>query len=208
MPVKTKKPRQVRRGLSHIHFDLIDFAMRSSSFRNSAVSSSFGLEGGLRKGITSDIGRSLGTSALYPLLPHNYCIYAAMLCGFWTRHKKVRPRNAPRPDLTGARGTSARAAMSIHIGTTTAFKRRSRAGGLMTDEFLFGEKLQRAVPFEVDGISEVAVDCWKHGDHRAALVVVGRIIDLLANRKLRHREILLELSKPEAIIRTNWLTLR
>jgi hypothetical protein len=98
--------------------------------------------------------------------------------------------------------------MSIHIGTTIAFKRRSRAGRLMTDEFLFGEKLQRAVPFEVDGISEVAVNGWKHGDHRAALVVVCGVIDLLANRKLRHREILLELSKPEAIIRTNWLTLR
>src|ERR1700716_3643945 len=29
--------------------------------------------------------------------------------------KKVRPRIAPRPDLTGARGTSARAAISLYI---------------------------------------------------------------------------------------------
>jgi hypothetical protein len=33
---------------------------------------------------------------------------------------KVRPRIAPGPDLTGARGTSARAAISFHVVTTTA----------------------------------------------------------------------------------------
>ncbi len=31
------------------------------------------------------------------------------------RSKKVRPRIAPRPDLTGARGTSARAAISFYV---------------------------------------------------------------------------------------------
>jgi hypothetical protein len=34
--------------------------------------------------------------------------------------KKVRPRIAPRPDHTGARGTSARAAISLYVVTTTA----------------------------------------------------------------------------------------
>jgi hypothetical protein len=54
-----KKPREQAGLFSHFR-GLIDFVMRSSSFRNSAVSSSsFGLEGGLRKGITSDIGLSL-----------------------------------------------------------------------------------------------------------------------------------------------------
>jgi hypothetical protein len=51
-----KKPRIMAGLLSY--FGLIDLVMRSSSFKNSAVSSSFGLEGGLRKGITSDIGSS------------------------------------------------------------------------------------------------------------------------------------------------------
>jgi hypothetical protein len=32
------------------------------------------------------------------------------------------------------------------------------------------------------------VNRWKHCNHRAALMVVGCIIDLLANRKLRHQE--------------------
>jgi hypothetical protein len=72
-----KKPHN-RAGLLS-YFDLVDFAMRSSSFKSSAVSSSsFGLEGGLRKGITSDIGLSPdGKTALYVLLPRNCRISAA-----------------------------------------------------------------------------------------------------------------------------------
>jgi hypothetical protein len=68
-------------------------------------------------------------------------------------------------------------------------------GGRMNDQFFLNEKLERAVPFHVNGVSEIVVNCWKHGDDRATLVVVGCIIDLLANCKLRHRELLLELSK-------------
>jgi len=34
--------------------------------------------------------------------------------------EKVRPRIAPRPDLTGARGTSARAAISFQVVTFQA----------------------------------------------------------------------------------------
>jgi hypothetical protein len=56
------------------------------------------------------------------------------------------------------------------------------------------EQLERAVPLHVDGVSKVALDCRKHGDDRAALMVVGCIVDFLANRKLRHRELLLESS--------------
>jgi|SRR6266566_4354837 len=37
-----------------------------------------------------------------------------------TTLKKVGPRIAPRPDLTGARGTSARATISFYVITTTA----------------------------------------------------------------------------------------
>jgi len=63
------------------------------------------------------------------------------------------------------------------------------------DEFFLSEKLERAVPLRVNGVSKAAVNCWKHGDDRAALMVVGCIIDLLADRKLRHRKLLLESSK-------------
>jgi hypothetical protein len=58
--VSTNKKAPRPSGAFSYFLGLIDFVMRSSSFRNSAVSSSsFGLEGGLRKGITSDIGLSL-----------------------------------------------------------------------------------------------------------------------------------------------------
>jgi hypothetical protein len=57
------------------YFGFDDDLMRSSSFKNSAVSSSFGLEGGLLKGIISDTVELPATkSALYvltpPQLPH------------------------------------------------------------------------------------------------------------------------------------------
>jgi hypothetical protein len=64
----------------------------------------------------------------------------------------------------------------------------------MNDQLFLGEKLERAVSFRVNGVSEITVNCWKHGDDGAALVVVGCIIDLLANCELRHRELLPELS--------------
>ncbi|MGZ5870692.1 MAG: hypothetical protein ACXWKP_01120 [Bradyrhizobium sp.] len=61
--------------------------------------------------------------------------------------------------------------------------------GRVNDQFFLNEKLERAVPFHVNGVSKIVVNCWKHGDDRATLVVVGCIIDLLANCKLRHREL-------------------
>jgi hypothetical protein len=73
----------------------------------------------------------------------------------------------------------------------------------MNDEVFLGEKLKCPVSFHVDGVPEVAVNRWKHGDDRAALVVVGRIIDHLANSKLRHRELLLESAKPEPLLEWN-----
>jgi hypothetical protein len=55
---KTKTPAFAAGVFSYLVF--MHFEMRSSSFRNSAVSSSsFGLEGGLWRGNTSDIGLSL-----------------------------------------------------------------------------------------------------------------------------------------------------
>lgn len=71
---------------------------------------------------------------------------------------------------------------------------RSRAGQV-NDQFFLSEKLERAVPLGVNGVPKGAVNCWKHGNDRAPLVVVGRVIDLLANFKFRHRELLLELSE-------------
>jgi len=76
----------------------------------------------------------------------------------------------------------------------------------VNDQFFLGEKLQRAVPFGVNGVPEAAVNCRKHGDDRAHLMVVGRIIDLLANRKLRHRE-LPQPESPVHYIAMNELTL-
>jgi hypothetical protein len=62
------------------------------------------------------------------------------------------------------------------------------------DQFFFGEKPERAVPFGVNGVPEAAVNCRKYGDHCTNLMVVGDVIDLLANRKFRHRKLLLESS--------------
>src|SRR5438445_6761249 len=47
-----------------------------------------------------------------------YCASSRAGCG--NGLKKVRPRISPRPDLTGARGTSACAAISFYIVTTAA----------------------------------------------------------------------------------------
>jgi hypothetical protein len=145
--------------------------------------------------------------------------------------KKVRPRIAPGPDLTGARGTSARAAISSYVVTTTATGSSAAGSPARTvsalrgghhgsvarplscvilagvnDQSFFGEKLERAVPFRVNGVHKVAVNCRKHPNDRTHLMVVGCVIDLLANRKLRHRKLLLEFRKRS--IRANWLTFR
>jgi hypothetical protein len=60
----------------------------------------------------------------------------------------------------------------------------------MKDQSFFVEELQRAISLHVHGVSKMAVNCWKHGDYRAALMIVGSVVDLLANRKFRHRELL------------------
>jgi hypothetical protein len=44
----------------------------------------------------------------------------------------------------------------------------------------------------IDGVSNVAFNRWKNGNDRADFMVVDCIIDLLANRKLRHRKLPLE----------------
>jgi len=54
------------------------------------------------------------------------------------------------------------------------------------NQFFFGEKLEQTVAFHVNGVSEAVVNGWKHGNDRSALVVVGCIVDQLANRELRH----------------------
>src|ERR1700722_10826400 len=52
------------------------------------------------------------------------------------------------------------------------------------DQFFFGQKLKRAVPFHIDGVSKIAVVRREHGNNDAAFMVVGCSIDLIANRKL------------------------
>jgi len=63
----------------------------------------------------------------------------------------------------------------------------------MNDKFVLGQKLQRAIAFHIDGVSEVAIIRWEHGNHDAAFMVVGCFIDSIANRKLRHHKLLCEL---------------
>jgi hypothetical protein len=53
----------------------------------------------------------------------------------------------------------------------------------VNDQFFFGQKLERAVSFHIDGVSKIAVVRGEHGNNDAAFMVVGRSIDLIANRK-------------------------
>src|SRR5712671_2716851 len=69
----------------------------------------------------------------------------------------------------------------------------------VTNQSFFVEKLERAVAFGVDGVSEVAFNCWKYRDDRAALMVVGCIVDMLANRKFRHRELFARLLQDDPV---------
>ena len=55
----------------------------------------------------------------------------------------------------------------------------------VTNQFFFVEELERTIAFGVDGVSEAAFNSWKYRDDRAALMVVGCIVDPLANRKFR-----------------------
>jgi hypothetical protein len=64
----------------------------------------------------------------------------------------------------------------------------------MNDQLFLAQKLERAVTFHIDGVSEIAIICGKHGNNDAVFMVVGCFIDSIANRKLRHRELLLESS--------------
>jgi hypothetical protein len=58
----------------------------------------------------------------------------------------------------------------------------------VSGQFFLGKKLECAVPFHVNGIPKVAVNRRKYGNDDAALMVVGYIVDLLANRKFCHRD--------------------
>ncbi len=98
----------------------------------------------------------------------------------------LEPRIAPRPSL---RAGDIRPRRQQFLRRYDNRRRKLPVLRRVNDQFFLGEKLQRAVPFGVNGVPEAAVNCRKHGDDRAHLMVVGRIIDLLANRKLRHREL-------------------
>jgi hypothetical protein len=49
--------------------------------------------------------------------------------------------------------------------------------------------LERAVPLHIDGVSKIAIICREDGNNDTAFMVVGCFIDPIANRKLRHREL-------------------
>jgi hypothetical protein len=51
------------------------------------------------------------------------------------------------------------------------------------NQLFFVEEIERAVAFGVDGVSEIAFNGWKYGNHYAALMVVGCIVDLLGGRQ-------------------------
>jgi hypothetical protein len=86
------------------------------------------------------------------------------------------------------------AAFRTRIAPDTMIAWPGLAGTLagVNDQLFLGEELERAVALHIDGIAEVAVRGRKHGDDDAGFMVVGRFIDLLANCKFGHRELLLE----------------
>src|SRR2546422_9612259 len=59
-------------------------------------------------------------------------------------------------------------------------------------QLLLGEKLECVVTGRVDSIPKASVNGRKHGNNRTRFVIVSDVFDLLANRKLRHRKILLD----------------
>jgi hypothetical protein len=80
---------------------------------------------------------------------------------------------------------------SFHILTAIAaviLNSNHRSLGV-TDQLFLVEKLQRAIPFRVNGISKAAVNCWEHGHDRAALMIVWLHINLFADGKFRHQEL-------------------
>jgi hypothetical protein len=68
----------------------------------------------------------------------------------------------------------------------------AEASAGVNDQLFLGKKLERAVALHIDGVAKIAVGGRKHGDDDAGFMVVGRFVDLLANRKFGHRELLLE----------------
>jgi hypothetical protein len=79
--------------------------------------------------------------------------------------QKSKARISPRPHLTGARGTSARAAIRFYVvGQPLSVMRRILSSG---ERLVFPRRrTERPVPFRINGVSKFAVICWKHGDDR------------------------------------------
>src|SRR6266702_6115916 len=64
------------------------------------------------------------------------------------------------------------------------------------DQTFLDEELERAVAFHVDRVAKMAVRGRKHRNDSAGLMmVVGCLVDLVANCKLCHRKLLSELSR-------------
>jgi len=86
----------------------------------------------------------------------------------------------------------AQSKLERYTASLAGFQRTRLAG--VNDQFFLSDELERAVTFHVDGVSKIAIIGWEHGNNDAAFMVVGCFIDPIANRKLRHRELLLESS--------------
>jgi hypothetical protein len=103
---------------------------------------------------------------------------------------RTLPRKNCRQQSTGRDGSPS------FRETATASARGSIQ---VTNQLFFVEEIERAVAFGVDGVSEIAFNGWKYRNHDAAFMVVGCIVDLLANRKFRHRELLFAASFKTAV---------
>jgi hypothetical protein len=58
----------------------------------------------------------------------------------------------------------------------------------MNDKFFLGDELERAVSVRVNDVPKGAINGWKDGDDRAALMVIRYMVDMFANRKFCHRD--------------------
>jgi hypothetical protein len=61
------------------------------------------------------------------------------------------------------------------------------------DQFFFGQKLKRAVSFQIDRVSEFALHCGEYGNDHTVFMITG-CFDSIANREFRHRKLLQESS--------------
>jgi hypothetical protein len=103
---------------------------------------------------------------------------------------------APATGLTNCANRSTRAhrqCVAENITELRGLVHHSDLAGVNDQVFLV-KKPERAVSFHVNRVPKVTLICPEHGDNGSDFMFVRSFVDLLANRKLRHRELLLESS--------------